>query len=134
MNELEIYYKNPYSTNRQPGSILPDFDNSLGELKITKLTVDECNESEGLLTDSEILEALKTTTNNKSPRNDGLPAEFYKLIWNDIKQYLVTSFNQSFVDQKLSITQRRGIITLIPKNEYIRVKKLETNNTIKPGL
>ena len=101
MNELEIYYKNLYSTNRQPGSILSDFDNSLGELNITKLTVDECNESEGLLTDSEILEALKTTKNNKSPGNDGLPAEFYKLFWNDIKQYLVKSFNQSFVDQKL---------------------------------
>ena len=50
-----------YIQQIEPGSILPDFDNSLGELKITKLTADECNDSEGLLTDREILEALKTT-------------------------------------------------------------------------
>ena len=69
-----------------------DCDNSLGELNIPKLTANESNDREGLMTDSEILESLKTTKINTSPGNDGLPAEFYKLLCNDIKQYLVTSF------------------------------------------
>ena len=36
------------------------------------------NECEGLLTDVECLESLKTMASNKSPGTEGLPAEFYK--------------------------------------------------------
>ena len=52
---------------------------------------------------------------NKSPGSDGLPAEFYKVFWNDINQYLLNALNCAFTKGLLSITQRRGLITLIPK-------------------
>ena len=70
---------------------------------------------EGLLTASECLESLKSMESNKSPGSDGLPAEFYKVFWNDINPYLLNALNSAYTKGLLSITQRRGLITLIPK-------------------
>ena len=47
----------------------------------------EQNECEGLLTEAECLESLKSMESNKSPGSDGLPAEFYKVFWNDVHHY-----------------------------------------------
>ena len=55
--------------------------------------------------------------NNKSQGIDGLPAEFYKIFWNDIKHILFESFNFSIYSGKLSISQRQGVISLFPKPE-----------------
>ena len=49
----------------------------------------EQNECEGLLTEVECLESLKSMESNKSPGSDGLPAEFYKVFWNDLHHYLL---------------------------------------------
>ena len=51
----------------------------------------------------------------RSPGTDGLPAEFYKVFWNDVSTFLLASLNSSFSKAYLSISQRRGLITLIPK-------------------
>ena len=53
--------------------------------------------------------------NEKSPGTDGLPAEFYKFFWKEIHREMINSFNFAFDSGTLSISQRRGIITLIPK-------------------
>ena len=52
---------------------------------------------------------------NKSPGTDGLPAEFYKVFWNHVKPFLLNALNCSYTNGHLSITQRRGLITLVPK-------------------
>ena len=52
---------------------------------------------------------------NKSPGSDGLPAEFGKVSWEDIKQFLLSALNFAHAKGCLSITQRRGLITLVPK-------------------
>ena len=54
---------------------------------------------------------------NKAPGTDGLPAEFYKIFWNDISTLLVSALNYSFESGCLSITQRREVIKLIPKKD-----------------
>ena len=53
----------------------------------------------------------------KSPGTDGLPTEFYKVFWRDVSPFLISSFNKSYQKGKLAITQRRGIISLIPKKD-----------------
>jgi len=45
---------------------------------------------EGGLTEKECLEALKDMGTEKIPRTDGLPAEFYKVFWNDKSTILGT--------------------------------------------
>ena len=54
---------------------------------------------------------------NKTPGTDGLPAKFYKTFWKDISTLLVLALNYAFESGCLSITQRRGVIKLIPKKD-----------------
>ena len=72
---------------------------------------------EGALTEKECLEALKDMESDKTPGTDGLPAEFYKVFWKDISTILIKSLNYACEKDQLSITQRRGIIKLIPKKD-----------------
>ena len=74
----------------------------------------EQNECEGLLTEAECLESLKSMESNKSPGSDGLPAEFYKVFWNDVHHYLLNALNCAYAKGLLAVTQR-GLITLLPK-------------------
>ena len=52
---------------------------------------------------------------SKTPGTDGLPPEFYKLFWSDIFDALISAL--TYDTGKLPITQRRGLIKLIPKKE-----------------
>ena len=77
------------------------------------------NESESLEGDikySELAEALKNMKNTKTPGNDGFPAEFFKFFWIDLNFFLFLShLNYGYKIGSLSVTQRQGIITCIPK-------------------
>jgi hypothetical protein len=53
----------------------------------------------------------------KTPGSDGLPIEFYKVFWNELSDYLLNSINCAYTEGKFSISQRRGIIKLIPKKD-----------------
>ena len=55
--------------------------------------------------------------NNKSPGCDRLTTEFYRAFWNIISTYTVNSFNYAFNAGNLSISQRQGIISVIPKKK-----------------
>ena len=89
----------------------------------------EQNECEGLLTEAECLESLKSMESNKSPGSDGLPAEFYKVFWNDVHHYLLNALNCAYAKGLLAVTQRRGLITPFTKKEQTGqfLKELETN-------
>ena len=51
----------------------------------------------------------------KSPGCDGLTTDFYKLMWPQVGQTLIDSFNYSFEHSELSQSQKRGVITLLQK-------------------
>ena len=53
----------------------------------------------------------------KPPGSDGLPYEFYKVFWNDLAEILLNALNFSLETGQLSISQRRGIVKLIPKKD-----------------
>ena len=57
--------------------------------------------------------------NSKSPGTDGFPAEFYKVFWIDLKNILMSCYSFAFRTGQLSTSQRRGIISLIPKKDPI---------------
>jgi hypothetical protein len=111
LQELHSFYSKLYTTGYKN---VPDFS-GLDDLNIPTLTADEQIICEGYLKENEILEALKTCKNNKSPGTDGLPAEFYKYFWNDLKHYLLEALNYGYDRNEFSVTQRDGLITLIPK-------------------
>ena len=45
--------------------------------------------------------------NNKSPVNDGIPAEFYKIFWNDNSVFYIKVINTAHELGKLSISQKK---------------------------
>ena len=55
--------------------------------------------------------------NNKTPGSDGFTIEFYRFFWPAIGPIMVDSFNYAFKNGEMSISQKRGIISLIPKKD-----------------
>lgn len=82
-------------------------------------TLEQNNEyvENGHLTEYECGIALKDMKNNKSPGSDGITADFYKIFWNDLKQYLISSLNYSYDNGNLTELQKQSIITLLPKKD-----------------
>ena len=114
LNEAESFYRQLYS------SCSPQVDDTYAYIFFPEgntVMLDEQgqNECEGLLTEAECLESLKSMASNKSPGSDGLPAEFYKVFWNDVHHFLLNALNCAYEKGLLAVTQRRGLITLLPK-------------------
>lgn len=84
---------------------------------------DDTRESlEGLLTVEELARALQDTENKTVPGEDGIPYIFYKKFWEQIKHILLLAANRSLISRKLPTSQRRGLISLIPKGDKDRRK------------
>jgi len=85
----------------------------------------ECNENLiKQITEEELWNVIKTSPRGKSPGSDGFTTEFYVAFWSDIKHYMLDAFNEALSEGELSISQKRGVITLIPKgNKDIRLLK-----------
>ena len=65
----------------------------------------------------ECKKVLETLQNDKSPGEDGFTAEFYKCFFDFLGNDLITSLNEVHAINELTVSQRRGIITLIPKED-----------------
>ena len=114
LQEAKSFYQNLYSTLSDQANL--SYEDIFFPQNFTEgLDEQSKNECEGLLTDVECLGSLKTMASNKSPGTDGLPAEFYKVFWDYVKPFLLNALICSYTNGHLSITQRRGLITLVPK-------------------
>ena len=69
---------------------------------------------------SECGKMLYKMKSDKSPGGDGFTAEFLKVFWGRLGFLVVRSLNESYLDGELSLTQRRGIITCLPKPDKDR--------------
>ena len=67
---------------------------------------------------------------NTSPGIDGLGPAFYKVFWKKIGPLIVDSLNYGYKLEKLSPTQRRGIISLIPKGDNMPKDSLKSYRPI----
>ena len=83
------------------------------------LSTEEKESLEGLISEEEALAVLKRMNNQKRPGSDGFTTEFYKFFWKDIGHLLVRSINYGFRSGEMSITQKEGIITCIPKEDKL---------------
>ena len=121
LKEAESFYKNLYSNKDDPLSAI-NLKEYLKDTNLPKLTDNESKLLEGDITMSELTKALKNMKNNKSPGTDGFSSEFFKVFWKKIGIFVMRSVNHSYNIGELSLIQRQGIITLIPKENKSRQK------------
>ena len=112
-NEVYNFYKNLYS-NKESEIEDVDLDQILSP-ETPKLTDNEAFSLEGHITFKEAQKSLNKMKNNRSPGSSGFSVEFFKHFWEDLGHFLVKSINYGFDHRELSITQKEGIITCIPK-------------------
>ena len=124
LHVCETFYKALYASKLE-SEHLPSLTDVFFSDNYTVLSCDESEViGEDILSKVECLKALKEMKSRKSPSTDGLPVEFYEHFWNVISEPLLAALNYGFTTGNLSITQRRGIIKLIPKRSeelfYVR--------------
>ena len=92
----------------------------LGE-NANKLSDEKSASLEGEISYSEIANALKYMKNNKSPGLDGFTVEFFKFFWVDIGAFILWSINYGYRNGSLSVKQKQGLITCLPKPNKLRL-------------
>ena len=114
LSEERKFYETLYKS-QTPATLMHPNEPIFETENVTSLNEEEKLSCEGIVSEDECLKALKEFKNCKSPGTDGLSAEFYKFFWSEISTDIIGSFNYAFKTGTLSISQRRGIISLIPK-------------------
>ena len=129
--ECENFYKNLYTskvdTNKNADVLLP------APRRTETIESRRAIPLRRTLSKNECLEALKSMASEKTPGSDSLPCEFYKVFWNDLAEILLNALNFSLETGQLSISQRRGIVKLIPKKDakLILIKNWRPINAVK---
>ena len=123
LSEEKQFYEKLYSKKEQINSTIDFFDNSL-----PKLSENDRNSCEGILTEQECVKAIKEMKNQKSPGSDGITTEFYKLFWNEIKEHFF-KINQLFFSKTRTYRtpKTKYYYTLAKtRKRYYTFRKLET--------
>lgn len=119
LSVMSTFYENLYKEPKENSQIQNDSAKFVEGLEVPKLSTEEADLCEDDLSAAEILKALKTMKNGSSPGTDGIPVEFYKFFWNDIKEPLLACFKYSLEANDLAYSQKRGVISLIPKSNEL---------------
>ena len=118
--EIESFYSDLLET-KSAGLLSTNFRENFSafveNLDIPKLSFEESMSLESNLTLGEIKNVLKSFQSNKSPGGDGFSKEFFETFFDLIGTHLLNSYNEAFTKGQLSISQRRGVICLIPKDD-----------------
>ena len=103
-----------------------DFEQFIKQVNISKLSYEEKQLCEGSITAEEATDALKSMKLGSSPGCDGITTEFLLYFWNDIQNLLLESYHTSYLKGHLSVTQRKGIFTLLHKGKQLPRSELNS--------
>ena len=118
LEEIRGFYENLYKSDLREDStsLFQGFTENL-RTELPKLSGDQKDLLEGKLTLEECRRALMCLRCGKSPGEDGFFVEFYQFFFELLGQEFLDGINASYDDNDLSVSQRRGVITLIPKED-----------------
>jgi len=117
LEEEKNFYSKLYTSHRGKQVDYEEFKtNFIENLEIPTLNREDRLKLSEDITEEEVFQAISLSADNKSPGTDGLGNEFYKTFWPEIKDLLTGSIKHSLHKGSLSISQRQGIISLIPKS------------------
>jgi hypothetical protein len=100
-NFYQNLYKEKLSSNTQ--SYIDSEDIFFNNIDHPVLNLIQHNYCENDLNETEILRSLKELKNGKTPGTDGLPVEFYKFFWGDIKKFVTESLQHALAINELSV-------------------------------
>ena len=119
LNEAKLFYENLYSSKDANLTDI-NLENEFIDYDIPKLSTEESKSLEGLITYEQASQSLKSMSNNRSPGTSGFNADFFKVFWKQLGHFIVRSINFGYNKGELSITQKEGIITCLPKENKCR--------------
>ena len=112
LEEERSFYSNLYSSNNTSVRSFAALD----KLTLPVLNLNDNSSLGEKISEKECNEAVLTFSNDKSPGSDGLPIEFYKTFWPEIKELLCSVYNTCSQSTKsLPNSMRRSVITLLKK-------------------
>ena len=115
LSMIQTYYSNLY--NSQATDAQDSFEIFTKSTEIPKLDDADRDVLDGPLTYEECQKSLETSGNGKSPGEDGFTVEFHKHFFDLVGADLLASLNRAYELGRLSVSQRRGIITLLLKDD-----------------
>ena len=113
--EMENFCKTLYPSQTSDDTFNASAPSFLNCDNIKRLDGDHQKACKGLITEEECLSALKQLSKNKTPGSDGLTAEFYLCFWEYVATPLKDCLNDAYHCGEMSISQRSGVISLLPK-------------------
>ena len=91
----------------------------LSYIVIPTLSDDDMKICDNPITIDEMGKAILKMNNGSTPGIDGIPIEFYKVFYNEIKFILFNCFLYNFETKTLSISQQKGIVSLLHKGKEL---------------
>ena len=125
---LRDYYKELYATKMDN---LEEMDKFLVRDNLPRLTQEEIENMNRLITSNEIETVIKHLPTNKSPGPDGFTGEFSQTYREELTPILLKHFQKIVEEGTLPNTFYEAIITLIakPDKDTTKKRKLQTNIT-----
>ena len=115
IKEQKQLYTELYQSRIDSANIYSNENIFLNNRDIPELDQSNKQVCESQLTMEDIHKALMSMANDKSPGPDGFTTNFLKFFWPDLRKPLLESYLYSFQNGELAESQRRGLLSLIPK-------------------
>ena len=104
LREATKFYSDLYTSRDIPECSIEEY---LGKTYMENiLNETEQRLCEGMLTIEECTQAVNGMKKNKSPGSDGLPSDFYKMFWPEVKYLVVNALNEAFKRDKCQIHKK----------------------------
>ena len=114
LNAERRFYEKLYS--KQNTNVNSEEANSfLNNPNLLRLSEELSESCEGEITLKECDTILNSFKAGKTPGNDGIPVELYRVFWPLLGKFMVDSFNEAYNKKEMSHSQMQAVITLIEK-------------------
>ena len=114
-DEIKVFFEEALKCHN--GKSFTNVSNILNFVDLPCLTNEQKDFCETELGEKELLYALESMPNNKTPGNDGLSKQFYEAFWKELKDLLLKSFYHAKTYKKFSTSQRQVVIKLLEKKD-----------------
>ena len=117
---LKQYYENITKKDQNISNIKEKLTDYLSNITHPLVSEDDKEVLDLPLSMDEMGKALKSLNNDSTPGIDGLPTSWYKTFYKKIKIPLFQSLSYSLQTGELSISQKRGVISLFHKGKELQ--------------